>query len=365
MCKRLIYIAVIVSLASTAATAQLLSNGGEVVDVLDAKTIVVAGATGNVKVELHSIEVPNAGHPMYETVKAHLRKLLVGKVVEYRPIGLSSDRVVGRVTLKDVDVSQQLLRDGAAWLPLSKNAENAVYSSMEALAKAEKRGIWADAKFDPQSAMPKQKMAVDVETVETASSRRLRSASAMATEKAADKGNKGGYWSDKNPAIGNIGALNHGYNAKTRLGYVGTPLLGVTELDKTIAPDQKTAIDITYYYKEDEVNGRTGIFVVTLISNSITWRFQKNNDLIIDGEKHLVIGKAKRTYSTTAIGVREKLTYEISRDAVSKIANGNTNLKINDYMIYPSSFAYLVLYNMLQISGDSKLAETPKAKSKM
>ena len=118
---RLIPIVVFLLMFAFNASAQFLSTGGEVVEIVDGKTVVIAIPNGRVKVELQFVEVPEPGQPMHDTVRAHLQKLLMGKVVEYKPFRLFADRTVGRVTLNNVDVSQQMLRDGAAWLiPISK-----------------------------------------------------------------------------------------------------------------------------------------------------------------------------------------------------------------------------------------------------
>src|SRR5688572_3488652 len=92
-----------------------LSSGGEVVDIIDGRTIVVAAANGRVKIELQFIEVPQPGQELTDTITNHLRTLLVGRIVEYRPKMIIADIVVGRVLLNNVDVSRQMLRDGAAW----------------------------------------------------------------------------------------------------------------------------------------------------------------------------------------------------------------------------------------------------------
>ena len=125
-----------------------LSNGGEVVDVVDGRTMIVATGGGRVKVELQFIEVPEAGEQFYDAVKGHLRRMLVGKAVEFKPREILSGRVIGRVFLNNVDVSQQMLRDGAAHhVPRERSRQDKnqfdAYASTEALAKTEKRGVWS------------------------------------------------------------------------------------------------------------------------------------------------------------------------------------------------------------------------------
>jgi endonuclease YncB( thermonuclease family) len=108
--------------------------------------MIVATGGGRVKVELQFIEVPEAGEQFYDTVKGHLRRMLVGKAVEFKPREILSGRVIGRVFLNNVDVSQQMLRDGAAHhVPRERSGQDKnqfdAYASTEALAKTEKRGV--------------------------------------------------------------------------------------------------------------------------------------------------------------------------------------------------------------------------------
>ena len=121
---------------------------GEVIDVVDGKTVRLATQTGEIKVELQFIEVPEPGQDLHETVKDHLRSLAKGKVVAYRPLRLLRGRTIGRITVRGVDLSLQMIRDGAAWHVSSKSvgqdaAEYDVYQSMESTAKSEKRGLWS------------------------------------------------------------------------------------------------------------------------------------------------------------------------------------------------------------------------------
>jgi endonuclease YncB( thermonuclease family) len=134
-----------------------LSNGGEVVEVSDGRTIVVATRNGRVKVELQFIEVPKAGHRLHETVKGHLQRMLIGKVVEFKPRVILSDGVIARVLLNNVDVSQQMLRDGAAThvaMELTGQDKNEfeAYAVLEAAAKVEKRGVWSGVNVEPTTA---------------------------------------------------------------------------------------------------------------------------------------------------------------------------------------------------------------------
>ncbi|MGQ0541125.1 MAG: thermonuclease family protein, partial [Blastocatellia bacterium] len=124
-----------------------LRSGGEVVEMIDGKTVIVAIPSGRMTIELQHIEVPEPGQQLHESVKEHLKKFLVGKVVEFQPRTVMRGKTIGRLLLNGVDVSQQMLRDGAAWLsPDSQNGqsqeERNLYKNAETSARKELRGVW-------------------------------------------------------------------------------------------------------------------------------------------------------------------------------------------------------------------------------
>ena len=89
---------------------------GKVVEVVDGKTAVIELDTKKkVTAELEYIEIPEPEQQMRDTVKSHLQNLLLGKTVEFVARALMPTRLVGKIYLGNVDISQQLLRDGAAW----------------------------------------------------------------------------------------------------------------------------------------------------------------------------------------------------------------------------------------------------------
>jgi len=335
------------------ASAQFLTLGGEVVEVIDGKTIVVASATGRVKVELQFIEVPEPEQQLHQTVKTHLEKMLMGKVVEYKPSVLHSDRTIGRVTHNGVDVSEQLLRDGAAWhVPLAVNTQSApekkIYADAETAAKNEKRGIWSIAGLKPPWEFRAQRQA--------------EHANQNTDQRAAPQAKKPGYWGDKNPAMGDVGALSHGYNAATRSGYVTSSRFLVEQSPEDKAAGSYMTLDVTYWYREDVKKGRNGIFVVTLHSYAKSPRFQRNNDLVLMDTGNVVMGRAKRTVSNSGDTLVETLTYTVSRGHLDRLVNGNSMLRIQNHLLIPRSFAYSILHNMLQASGKTQLASSKKSK---
>lgn len=293
-------------------------------------------------------------------MRDHLEKLVLGKNVDFHPHGIMFTKTFGQLYAGGVDIAQQMVRDGAAWhIPTGQSGQDlqgsSVYHYNQEQAKGEKRGVWSIANLKPAWELRADKR-------ETARQKQLLSEQSPATGGGAQPvvnrptmpvmKKPPGVWGDTNPALKNIGALVNGYNARTKTGYVSTSLMGVTDKEKE-DEQTKTAVDVTFIYKENELKGRKGIFVVSVESISTEWRFLKTNNLIvIADEKNIVVGKPKRTTWKDNYLVRERLTYEVPRSTIEKIVNGsNVFIKVGDYMIKPENQAiYLLLYNMLQIS---------------
>jgi endonuclease YncB( thermonuclease family) len=122
---------------------------GRVVDIIDGKTIMIeTAAEAKLNVKLQFIEVPELGQSLADVVKEHLRKLALGKTVLLQARSLSGGaQLIGRVLNGNIDLSEQMLRDGAAWYAiLEKDSqdsnEHEVYQTTEKAAKSERRGVW-------------------------------------------------------------------------------------------------------------------------------------------------------------------------------------------------------------------------------
>jgi endonuclease YncB( thermonuclease family) len=127
---------------------------GEVTEVFDGGTFSMTASRANFKVRLQHIDPPLPEQPLHETVKSHLTNLIKGKTVTVNLQSITQGFSIGRVHLGDVDVSMQMLRDGAAWYsvpeaPSHSQEERTKYLEMEGLAKGEKRGVWAVASVRP------------------------------------------------------------------------------------------------------------------------------------------------------------------------------------------------------------------------
>jgi len=320
-------------------------TAGEVVEVIDGKTIVLQLASRKLRVELQYIDVPGSDHEMYATVTHHLRELLMGKTVEYQPKVIERDRSIGRVLLGNADISQQMLRDGAAWhIPAQasgqEKAEFDSYAEVEAAAKKENRGI-------ASVTGPKTAWEIRAKTIAASAANAWKPSQPVQPQ--ANRVQKG-KWGDVNPALGDVGALINGFNAETQTGYLSTSVLGVTDIDQDRSAYQKTAVDFTYIYKEG-VNGRKGTFYFTIVSAATTWRYAKNNHLTFLGES-AVIARPKRVTFIDRDNVHwEQLRYQIPRRAMERIVNGgDVRLSIGKEYIQPFTGVQHLLYNMLQLS---------------
>ncbi|MBV9215527.1 MAG: thermonuclease family protein [Acidobacteria bacterium] len=322
--------------AAVAASAQA-SLRGTVTDVIDGRTVVVELSNAPVQVTLQYIETPVAGTPMGETVKLHLKNLLLGKTVDYRPGTLQFGQSTGRLMIGDVDVSEQMLRDGAAWhLPAHLSGQSAdqwaEYSSFEAAAKGEKRGIWAQAALKPSWQSP---ASANSNSVQVASTRPTR-----------PKGKYG----DVNPNLGDVGALYNGYNAETRTGYIGTSPLGASN-ERGYDPGYDTGMDVMYFYRENEGNGRTGFFVITVFFRSANGNVAKDPTLTLTGAgKDIRLSSPKKFDYHLNDRVYEVLQYHVERSVIEKIVNNDSAyLHIGQGRIQFYWARYL-LYNLLQLS---------------
>lgn len=121
---------------------------GKVVEAIDGRTLLVDTNSGKMRVRLQYVEVPEPDQAFAAVAKDHLSRLSVGKVIEFRPVRLVDNMSIGEVKLGGVDLSLQLIRDGAAWHePAGSSGQTAAsageYASNQQQAKAEKLGVWS------------------------------------------------------------------------------------------------------------------------------------------------------------------------------------------------------------------------------
>ena len=321
---------------------------GEVTGVVDGRTVTIKISSGQINVQLQFIEVPDNVPQMQTMVKEHLRDLAVGKMIEYRPRNIMSDRTIGQLWSNGIDLSQQMLRDGAAWhvpsqLSGQERTEFDMYAATEAVAKNERLGIWSAVDLKPSW---ERIVATDAKNINVPASM---------TESLPDKKTtraRTGKWGDVNPKLGNVGAVFNGYNAESRTGFLSTGIsmvnLNNAALDERFQ-NAKLFADFTYWYRETE-SGRDGTFVFTLISENGTPMFARDQEMVLIGEKGKIsVGRGKRSESRSGGRVFEKLTFNVSRANVERMTNDVSVMKIADHLLEPQTIRY-ILFNMLQVA---------------
>jgi len=117
-------------------------------EVRDARTIVVLAAGRKVVVTLEGVDVPVGDEPFAAIARQHLSDLLLNKQVSVEYTGIGQKGLFNaKIVLKDIDIGQQMIRDGAARYgqiydtELTPQERN-LYLAAEDAAHKESRGIW-------------------------------------------------------------------------------------------------------------------------------------------------------------------------------------------------------------------------------
>lgn len=115
---------------------------GLVVAVTDGDTLTLRLPDGKpVTVRLRDIDAPEICQPWGPEAKAALAELALNKLAILTPSARDSfGRVVGRITVEDVDVSRRLVEDGHAWSTRSRYDRGPLVKQ-ERMAKALGRGL--------------------------------------------------------------------------------------------------------------------------------------------------------------------------------------------------------------------------------
>ena len=122
----------------------------KVVRVKDGDTIVVLQGTEQIDVRLDGIDCPESGQPFGQKAKQAVSKVAFGKTVTIRSSGTDRyGRTLGVVILPDDrNLNQALVQYGYAWW-YRKYSDDQTLAKLEAEARKERRGLWADPKAVP------------------------------------------------------------------------------------------------------------------------------------------------------------------------------------------------------------------------
>ncbi len=117
---------------------------GLVVSVTDGDTLTLRGADGQaVTVRLRDIDAPEICQPWGTEAKNALTELTLNKLAILTPVARDSyGRIVGRITVEDLDVGKNLVENGHAWSTRGRDDRGPLLKQ-ERMAKALSRGLHA------------------------------------------------------------------------------------------------------------------------------------------------------------------------------------------------------------------------------
>ena len=140
----------LVLLAPPARAAEM---SGRVVGVIDGDTIdVLMPGFQVVRVRLAGIDAPERGQAFGSASKAALSELVFARQVVVQWTKRDRyERLVGKVTVSGADANLAMLTRGLAWHYArfeaeQERADRAAYAQAEREARAQRRGLWADAR---------------------------------------------------------------------------------------------------------------------------------------------------------------------------------------------------------------------------
>ncbi|HEY0428775.1 MAG TPA: thermonuclease family protein [Pyrinomonadaceae bacterium] len=346
--KPIIFIGVVLLLLAATAYPQR-KFGGKVVEIVDGRTAVIQVPTGGrVTVVLQFIEVPEREQPLYQTVREHLQALILDKTVEFLPRRILTNASVGQIFLDGVDISQQMLRDGAAWYALPEKSaqeagESTIYQTTEAQAKTEKRGVWSVENIKPawEFRAEKQINALELEKAKSemaALQTTLQSSASTVSQTVKPKARPTralDMWSNvsnssnaEETSTGN--GLVTGSVPNTGIGYVMTS----GDFYDFAGAGVKSRVESRslYIYSSGQVVNGNG-FAIGFLAESEKYSFAESNNLVVvaDNQK-LNLGKAYRLYRQMPYSVQEMLFYKTDAKTLTKIANAKTlEVKLGKY----------------------------------
>lgn len=363
--KPIIFIVIVLILTALSAYPQR-KFGGRVIEVIDGKTFVIQLQSGKITAVLQYVEIPEPEQPLYQTVKQHLQNLVLDKMVEFQPRIVMSDRTIGQLLVKNVDISQQMLRDGAAWYSVAeKNGQEAnqrvVYQNNEEEAKAEQRGVWSIKNLKPawefraekeelrrqQEQLARQNYA-RLSFVEEMQQKRVKQARRNVVQQQPEMWADVGGGNSFDQPLG-VGGLLAGFDPVKKVGHISTPSVF---LDFAGGFLRKVESRVFYVYLGDKLNIENSAYAVGFLSSSREYKFLKSNNLTITADKEKIfLGKARRFYRKSSSSVEELLVYQIKRAQLMKIAKAQKiSVQLGGYSGGISSESLTFINNLLNAS---------------
>ncbi len=315
---------------------------GQVVDIIDGRTLLVETArNARISFRLQYIEVPAAEQPLAEIVKNHLRELAFGKTVDIRSNAISDKIPVGQVLLKNMDLSQQMLRDGAAWFYYGGTENLADYKAMESAAKAEKRGVWGIEGLKPPWEIRRDKEIAEQKRLEEEKKKQEAEEKIkerkIEEEKQEKMRQKILQSANTDPdSISNFGKLNPflaiEYDSITNEGFVSSPM------QSFVVSDDENSVEVLlgfgYEFVGNKLPKNIDDFGIAIGSKFVGGEFLRANEVTVftDDGKKIVIGKPKSKLTVQNGQILEVLFYKIERGELVKLSAANkSSVKIGKF----------------------------------
>jgi endonuclease YncB( thermonuclease family) len=141
---RPIFLLLTVLLAPAAPAQALPLFTGEVTGVPHGDILLVTHEGKVAQVRLHGVVAPEKSQPHAEEARAALEKLALGKTVRVIPMGKDRQkRISADVRLDDQSLNDRMMRDGWGWFNFRQSKDRRL-RTLQAAAKAERKGLWAD-----------------------------------------------------------------------------------------------------------------------------------------------------------------------------------------------------------------------------
>ena len=125
-------------------TGTTLAGGGKIVAIADGDTLtILTPDKQQVKVRLAEIDTPARGQPYANKAKQALAEIVFGKTVAVLPLDTDRyGRTVGRVYIDGLDVNEEMVRRGHAWVYREYVRDQSLFT-LEDQAREARVGIWA------------------------------------------------------------------------------------------------------------------------------------------------------------------------------------------------------------------------------
>ncbi len=138
-------LSILLSLCLALPSAGFAQFTGVVVDVADGDTLMVLIDRQVLRLDLSGIDAPETGQPYASPSRLSLELMCEEKTATVEDLGIGrGKRVFGHVTCDGVDVGTEQVRRGMAWAISRGEPGIAALASVQASAKAERRGLWSE-----------------------------------------------------------------------------------------------------------------------------------------------------------------------------------------------------------------------------